>query len=86
MADHVFGDEHRVEYFAVVHIESVAHKIRSNHRPARPRFDRFLCVRGIEFRNLFQQMSVHEWTLFNGTSHKRVRVTSVSLAVRHGER
>ena len=40
MADHVFGHEHRVENFAVVHIEGDADKIGRDGRAARPGLDR----------------------------------------------
>src|ERR1043165_10218904 len=45
VADHVFGDENRVKYLAVVDAESQADKIRRNHRTPRPGLDWRLVLR-----------------------------------------
>src|SRR4051794_39522379 len=40
VADHIFRHEHRLKNLAVMHVESVTDKFRSNGRAARPGLDR----------------------------------------------
>jgi len=64
MADHVFGDKHGVEDFAVVHQERVPNEIRRNGRTARPGLDRLFRTRVVQLLDLLDQMKVGEWSFF----------------------
>ena len=70
VADHIFGHEHRVEYFAVVHVEGEADEIRGDHRAARPSLDRRFGFGVLGLLDFLQQMAIDERTFFNGSSHK----------------
>src|SRR6476660_9535381 len=65
MANHVLSHKHRIKYLAVMHQERVTHKVRSNHRSARPSLNGSLGTGGIgHFLDLFEKLGVHEWTFF----------------------
>ena len=65
VADHVFGDEHGVENFAVMHAEGHADKIGRDHRTARPGFDRRLRLGVLRLDDFFHQVAIHERAFFN---------------------
>ena len=74
MSHHVFGHKNRVEYFAVMHVKSVAHEFGRNHRAARLCLDRLLRAGRVQLRYLFQQMAFDKRAFFNRTSHKLLLV------------
>src|ERR1700722_17832449 len=75
MPNHIFSHKHRVEQLAVMHQESVTHKIRRDHRPARPCLDRPPgAADSVHLLDLLDQLYVHEWTLFYRSGHKLPRL------------
>src|ERR1041385_5733223 len=69
MADHVFGDEHRVENFSVVNIEGEPDEIRRDHRTPRPRLDRRFLIRAPGLLDFLHQVTIDERTFFNRATH-----------------
>ena len=65
VADHVLGYEHRIEHFAVVHIERQPNEIRSDHRTPRPGLDRSFRFRVLGLLNLLHQMTIDKRTFFD---------------------
>src|ERR1700730_14731497 len=65
MPNHIFSHKHRVKNLAVVHQESVTHKIGGYHGSARPGLNRPLGPSGtVHFLDLLDKLYVHEWTFF----------------------
>src|SRR5580704_5456929 len=69
---HVFRHEDGVKNFAVVDQEGMTHKVRRNHRAARPCLDRLLHARIIHLLDFVVEMSVNERTFFQRATHKLV--------------
>lgn len=65
MAHHVLSDEHRVENFAIMDLESMAHKLRSDNRPTRPSFDGLPCASGIHLNDFVHQVMIDKRSFFN---------------------
>ena len=65
MADHVFGDEHRVENLAVMDVEGQPHEIGRDHRTPRPGLDRRLGLGVLGFLDFVQQMAVDKRPFLN---------------------
>ena len=63
--NHVFCNEDRVEDLAVMHVESHADKIGSDHGAARPGFDGGFGLGVLGLLDFFQQMAVNKRALFN---------------------
>ena len=64
MPDHIFGNQHLVEDFPVVHQEGVADELGNNGRPSGPGFDGIPCV-GIPLaQDLAQEFFVKKRSFF----------------------
>ena len=55
VTDHVFGDVHGNELIAVMHGDSLTHKVGRNHRSSRPCLDGNLLVRLLRLDYTFFQ-------------------------------
>lgn len=71
MPYHIFRDENRIKHLTIVNTKGMAHEIWSNHRAPRPRLDRLLASRLIQFGDLLEKMPIYEWSFFDRTSHSR---------------
>lgn len=74
MANHVFGNENRIEHLAVVNGKCQADELRRDHRAARPCLDRRLLIRGLRLLDFLHQVRIDERTFFNRASHKSLLV------------
>jgi hypothetical protein len=62
MAHHILGDENGVKNFTVVNQKRMAHKVRRNHRAARPGFDRPFGAALIHLLDFFNELGLNERT------------------------
>src|SRR5215471_1563956 len=69
MADHVFGHEHRVKDFAVMHVEGQPDKIGCDHRAPRPGLDRRLVLGVFGLLDFLHQVAIDKRSFFNRASH-----------------
>ena len=65
MTDHVFRDEDRHVYLAIVNGERVPDEIRKNHGTARPGLDRLFSAGRIHFLDFFENAFLYVKALFN---------------------
>ena len=64
VSDHIFGDEHFIEDFTIVHEEGVPDKLRYDGTSARPGFDRVSAAVVLLVHDLFEDFFVNERSFF----------------------
>src|SRR2546421_373123 len=70
MADHLFGNENRQKFMAVMDSERMAHKFGGYHGGSGPGLNDLFIARAAHNLNLLQQFFVYVRPFFSGASHK----------------
>ena len=69
MPNHIFGNEHFVEYLPVMDEKRMSHKLRANSTSPCPSFDRLFFADGFQFLDLSKQWRRNERTFFDWSAH-----------------
>src|SRR5581483_9238802 len=70
VTDHIFADEHRNKFSAVVHADREPDHFWHDRRAARPGADHLPLARFAYRRDFFDQMRIDKRAFFNGARHR----------------